>query len=85
MKSVAIRQLDNGKLMMTIQGKGNKKTFICDWIRDTKTSLELVRWSKEPDGTIRRDIGGNNIRTTIKSILKEDITDIKGSEFITKL
>lgn len=85
MKLVKIRQLDNAKIMVTVEGKENKKNFLCDWIRDTWTSLELIRWSREPEGAIRKDLQGNNIKVMIKSILKDDITDIHGSELITKL
>lgn len=84
MKSITIRQLDNGRLMVIIRKDGKRQNFLCDWIRDTLSSLELIRWSREPEGNIRQDEYGNNIRTVIKTLIKKG-NHIQGAEYITKI
>ena len=85
MKDVMIKQLSSGTLMVTVQREVDVQNFICDWIRDTGKSLELVRWSREPEGNIRKDTSGRNIEIVVKTILKENATDIQGLEHITRL
>ena len=85
MKDVMIKQLSSGTLMVTVQRQVDKQTFMCDWIRDTGKSLELVRWSREPEGNIRKDVSGKNKEIVVKTILKENATDIQGSQYITRL
>lgn len=85
MKDVMIKQLSSGTLMVAVQRQVDIQNFLCDWIRDTGESLELVRWSREPEGDIRKNMSGKNIEIVVKTILKENATDIQGSQYITRL